>query len=144
MYQYPTCCLTKREHFCEKSVGKCVRAAEHQKLLFLTILEHLMSTHRSGMCRAVTEPPHMSTIHPNMLTNRHMFGLHRPTYACATLTALQGIAIHEKRPGRWPRNVANLKNLARHMAFLTNVFENQKVDMRSQLSGLLPTNMGEE
>ena len=30
------------------------------------------------------------------------------------------------------------------MAILTSVFENQKVDMRSQLSGLLPTNMGEE
>ena len=30
------------------------------------------------------------------------------------------------------------------MLFLKGVFENQKVDMRSQLSGLLPTNMGEE
>ena len=30
------------------------------------------------------------------------------------------------------------------MAILTSVFENQKVDMRPQLSGLLPTNMGEE
>merc|ERR1712165_595017 len=86
----------------------------------------------------------MSTIHANMLTNRHMFGFHRPTYARVTLTALQGIMKREKRPGRWPRNVANLKKLARHMAILTSVFENQKVDMRSQLSGLLPTNMGEE
>ena len=79
-----------------------------------------------------------------MLTNRHMFGLHRPTHARVTLTALQGIGKREKRPGRWPRNVANLKKLARHMAILTSVFENQKVDMRPQLSGLLPTNMGEE
>ena len=103
-----------------------------------------MSTHRSGMCRAVTEPPHMSTIHPNMLTNRHMFGLRRPTYAHVTLTALQGTMKREKHPGRWAQNVANLKKLARHMAILTSAFENQKVDMRSQLSGLLPTNMGEE
>ena len=144
MHQHPTCCFTKRDHFCDKCVRKCLAVAEHQKSLILTIFEHPMSTHRSGMCRAVTEPPHMSTIHPNMLTNRHMFGLHRPTYARATLTALQGIAKHEKRPGSWPRNVANLKKLARHMAFLTSVFENQKVDMRSQLSRLLHTNMGEE
>ena len=79
-----------------------------------------------------------------MLTNRHMFGLHRPTHARVTLTALQGIGKREKRPGRWSRNVANLKKLARHMAILTSVFENQKVDMMPHLSGLLPTNMGEE
>ena len=79
-----------------------------------------------------------------MLTNRHMFGLHRPTHARVTLTALQGIGKREKGPRRWPRNVANLKKLARHMAILTSVFENQKVDMKPQLSGLLPTNMGEE
>ena len=30
------------------------------------------------------------------------------------------------------------------MLFLKGVFENQKVDMRSQLSGLLPSNMGEK
>ena len=79
-----------------------------------------------------------------MLTNRHMFGLHRPTHARVTLTALHGIGKREKRPGRWPRNVANLKKSGCHMAFLTSVFENQKVDIRPQLSGLLPTNMGEE
>merc|ERR1711997_1074954 len=96
------------------------------------------------MCRAVTEPPHMSTIHRNTLAIRHMFGLHRPTHACVTLTALQGIGKCEKRPGRWPRNVANLKKLGCHMAILTSVFENQKVDISSRVSGLLPSNMGEE
>ena len=144
MHQHPTCCFTKKGHFCDKCVRKCLAVAEHQKSLMLTIFEHLMSTHRSGMRGAVTEPPHMSVIHPNMLTNRHMFGLHRPTHARVTLTALRGIMKREKRSRRWPRNVANLKKMSCHMLFLKGVFENQKVDMRSQLSGLLPPNMCEQ
>ena len=36
--------------------------AEHQKSLILTIFDHPMSIHRSGMCRAVTEPPHMTAL----------------------------------------------------------------------------------
>ena len=73
-----------------------------------------------------------------------MFGLHRPTDARVTLTALQGTWKREKRPWRYPRNVANLKKVVRHMAILTSVFENQKFDMIPQLSRLLPSNMGEE
>ena len=69
-----------------------------------------MSTHGSGMSRAVTEPPHMSTIHPNMLTNRHMFGLHRPTHARVTLTALQGIMKREKRIREIAARAQILKN----------------------------------
>ena len=55
--------------------------------------------HHTDNVWAVPRPPLMSTIPPNMLTNWHKFGFHRPTYTRVLLTALQGIMKREKRPG---------------------------------------------
>ena len=65
--------------------------------------------HHTENVWAVPRPPLMSTIPPNMLTNWHKFGLHRPTYTRVLLTALQGIGKREKTSRRWSRNVANFK-----------------------------------
>ena len=64
--------------------------------------------HTDNVC-AVPRPPLMSTIPPNMLTNWHKFGFHRPTYTRVLLTALEGIGKREKTSRRWSRNVANFK-----------------------------------
>merc|ERR1711994_841879 len=92
-----------------------------------------MSTHRSGMCKAVTEPPHIWTVWaPSGRTcsrNAYCFTWHRET---------------RKTSRRWPRNVANFKKLRLHKAKRRPLFENEKVDIISPVSGLVPINMCEE
>ena len=83
----------------------------------------------------------MLTIPPNRLTNLHKFGFHRHIYARVWLIALLLRVKRERHPGDGRGHYklrCDFKNKFCHMAKRKRLFENEKVDISSRDSGLLP------